>query len=107
MLGAKSNECVWNGERALIKSAHLNTNSVGVLYHMVPRINAVLGAFQDENESYRVIRLPIGRCSAIMKARPTRSRGASAGRVGLIPRKTFEDQGQLIGVVQIDEPTAP
>jgi len=56
---------------------------------MVARIDAVLGAFQDENESYRVIRLPIQRCAAIMKAKPTQSRGPSAGRVGKIPRRTF------------------
>ena len=105
MRGTRSNECVWNGENVVIKTAHLRTTSVGVLYHMVARIDAVLGAFQDENESYRVIRLPIQRCAAIMKAKPTQSRGPSAGRVGKIPRRTFEGEGRLIGVVQIDEPS--
>jgi hypothetical protein len=105
MLGKKSNECVWNGQRVLIKSAHYETTSVGVLYHMTERIDAVLGAFQDEDESYRVMQLPIARCAVIMKARPTRSRGGSSGRVGMIPRKVFEDEGQLVGIVRIEEPT--
>jgi hypothetical protein len=104
MLGTKSNECVWKGQRAVIKSAHQKTTSVGVLYHMTARIDAVLGAFQDENKSYRVMRLPIERCVPIMRARPTQSRGPSAGRTGKIPRKVFEDEGQLIGVVRIEEP---
>jgi len=75
MLGRKSNECVWNGERAVIKSAHHKTPSVGVLYHMTVNIDAVLGAFQDADESYRVMRLPIERCKAIMDAEPHRVMG--------------------------------
>jgi hypothetical protein len=71
MLGAKSNECIWNGQRTLIKTAHQRTTSVGVLYHMIERVDAVLGAFQDADESYRVMRLPIERCSAIMNSKPT------------------------------------
>ena len=103
MLGTKSNECAWSGERAIIKCAHSRTSSVGVLYHMTDRIDGVLGAFQEESGSYRVVRLPIERCKAIMDAKPTRSRGPSAGRVGLIPRKIFEDEGKLIAVVRIEE----
>ena len=104
MLGRKSNECTWNGQRAVIHCAHRKTSSVGVLYHMTPRLDAVLGAFQDENGSYRVMRMPIERCIPIMEAKPTQSRGASAGRVGKIPRQTFEEEGQLVTVVQIEEP---
>jgi hypothetical protein len=104
MIGTKSNECVWNGERVLIKCAHTNTRSIGVLYHMIKRIDSVFGALQDENKSFRVMRLPIARCAVIMKAKPTRSRGASSGRQGMIPRKIFEDEGRLIEIVQIDDP---
>jgi hypothetical protein len=103
MLGTKSNECAWGGERTIIKCAHPNTNSVGVLYHMTNRIDGVLGAFQGKDGSYRVVRLPMERCRAIMDSKPTRSRGPSAGRVGLIPRKVFEDEDRLIAVVQIEE----
>jgi hypothetical protein len=103
MLGTKSNECAWSGERTIIKCAHPNTKSVGVLYHMTDRIDCVLGAFQDEGGSFRVVRLPMERCKAIMDAKPTRSWGPSAGRVGLIPRKIFEDEGRLVAVVHIEK----
>lgn len=95
MLGKKSNECTWNGQRVVIHSGHRKTTSVGVLYHMTSRLDAVLGAFQDETGSYRVMRLPIERCIPIMEAKPTQSHGASAGRVGKIPRQVFEEHGQF------------
>jgi hypothetical protein len=104
MVGPKSNECSWNGERALIKCAGLKTSSVGVLYHMASKVDCVLGAFQSEDGSYKVIRLPIESCLPFMKAMPTHSRGPSAGRVGLVPRRTFFGDGRLIKVVRIDEP---
>jgi len=107
MLGAKSNECFWKDEGAIIKCAHLKTSSVGVLYHMTGRIASVLGAFQEGDGTYRVIRLPIERCRAKMNALPTRSRGPSSGRVGLIPRKTFYDEGHLIAIVTIEESSDP
>ena len=105
MLGPKSNEAIWNGQRVVIHTAHRKTSSVGVLYHMIPRLEAVLGAFQDENGAYRIFRLPIERCVSAMEAHPTHSRGPSAGRVGMISRRLFEREGQFIGTVQINEPS--
>jgi hypothetical protein len=103
MIGNKSNECILNNQRVLIKTGHHKTSSVGVLYHMTDRIQAVLAAFEQADESYRVMRLPIKRCAAIMNAKPTRSLGPSAKRVGMIPRKVFEDEGQLVQIVQIEK----
>jgi len=68
---------------------------------MVDPIKAVLGAFEQDDGSYRVMELPIERCATGM--RPTRSRGASRDRVGIVDRKLFEDEGRLVGVVKIDE----
>jgi hypothetical protein len=101
MVGNKGNECIWNGQRVVIKTAHNQTTSVGVLYHMVDRIKCVLGAFEENDGSYRVMQLPIECCAAIMK--PTRSQGPSAGRVGMIDRKVFEDEGKLVRFMQIEE----
>jgi hypothetical protein len=101
MVGNKSNECIWNGQRVVIKTAHNQTTSVGVLYQMVDRIKCVLGAFEENDGSYCVMQLPIERCAALMK--PTRSQGPSAGRVGMIPRKVFGDDGKLVGVVRVEE----
>jgi hypothetical protein len=103
MLGNKSNECLWNNQQVLIKTGHHRTRSVGVLYHMTDRIQAVLGAFEQADETYRVIRLPIERCATVMNAKPTRSLGPSANRVGMIPRKVFEAEGQLVQVVRLQK----
>jgi len=102
-LGAKpltngSNECSLNGERVVIKCAHEGTRSVGVSYKMFERIKAVLGAFEDGNGSYRVLRLPVERCASI--STPTRSRGASLGKVGIIQRSVFETEGIFVKVVR-------
>jgi len=101
MVGTKSNECMWNGRRAVIKTARSHTRSVGVLYHMVDRIKAVLGAFEQVDGSYRVMELPIETCASSM--RPSRSKGASRGTVGIVDRKLFEDDGRLVGIVKIDK----
>jgi hypothetical protein len=99
MLGRKSNACTWNGQRAVIKAAHLNTKSVGVLYHMIDRVEIVLGAFEETDGPYRVMQLPIARCAAAMK--PTRSRAPSSGRVGIVSRKLFEDEGRLVATLKV------
>lgn len=101
MIGNKSNECIWKGERVLIKTAHLQTTSVGVLNHMVDRIKAVIGAFEQNDGSYRVFQLPIKACTSGM--RPTASKGASHGRVGIVARKVFKRAGTLIGTITINE----
>jgi hypothetical protein len=38
-----------------------------------------------------------------IRSTPTRSHGSSAGRAGMIPRKMFEEEGQLVGIVYIEE----
>ena len=101
MLGNKSNECIWNAKRALIKTAHQRTLSIGILIHMIERIDVVLGAFEEENGSYRVLQLPISRCEEMMT--PTRSQGRSRDRVGIIPRKVFQDEGKLVSVVRVGD----
>jgi hypothetical protein len=68
---------------------------------MNDRVKAVVGAFEEDDGSYRVMQLPIEHCTAIM--RPTRSQGPSAGRVGMIDRKAFEDEGRLVGIVKVDD----
>lgn len=105
MVGTKSNEAIWNGQRVVIHTAHRKTRSVGVLYHMICRLDAVLGAFQDEDGGYRILRLPVERCKPVMEAHPTHSRGPSAGRVGIISRRLFEREGELVGTVHINEPS--
>lgn len=101
LLGGASNECVLNGERVVIKCARAATTKVGISYHMVETLDAVLGAFETDDGSYRVLRLPAQRCAPLMDSAPTASRGPSAGKVGMVKRAVFEQEGTLVAVVRI------
>jgi hypothetical protein len=68
---------------------------------MVKTLDAVLGAFEHPDGSYRVWRLSAQRCGDLMEAEPTRSRGPSAGKVGMVRRAVFEQEGTLVAVVRI------
>lgn len=96
-----SNECQVNGERVVIKCARRGNNRVGVSYNMLTNLDAVLGAFQEPNGLYQVLRLPAQRCATLMQQSPTASRGPSSGRVGMVNRAVFEQEGTPIGVVRI------
>jgi len=99
-LGAKkvssgSNECDFNGERIVIHCARMKTGTVGVTRRMVEKLQAVLGAFEQVDGSYRVYRLPMQSYRDHMK--PSRSLGRSAGNVFLVDRKVFEEHGSQLG----------
>lgn len=99
-LGQGSNECVLNGERVVIKCRHRGpVQSVGVTYLMLKRLAAVLGAFEQADGSYRIIRLSAERFASAM--RPTRSRGPSSGRVGMVKREIFEGHGVMFATLRL------
>ena len=90
-----SNECELNGQRVVIKCAHLNTDSVGVSYLMLERLDAVIGAFEVENGEYEIWRLSPDIYRKEMKG--TRSQGPSAGKVGIIKKRIFQEYGTSLG----------
>lgn len=73
-----SNECRLNGDPIVIKCAAVNTDQVGVTYRMLPHLRFVLGAFQQPDGSFDLYSLTPEEYAA--NQRPTRSKGASAGR---------------------------
>jgi hypothetical protein len=93
-----SNECMYQRHPVVIKSAALKTNSVGVTYRMLDRIDFVVGAFQLADGAFEVRSLPAADFRSAM--RPTRSRGAAAGKVGIVRLDAFYEKGQRIGRVQ-------
>ena len=97
-VSASSNECDFNGERVVIHCARMNTGTVGVTRRMVEKLPAVLGAFEQEDGSYRVYRLPMQSYRDHMK--PSLSH-RNAGRVFIVERKVFEEQGSKVGVVRV------
>jgi hypothetical protein len=95
-----SNEFDLNGQRVSVHSAHYRNGriqSVGVTLNCLRTIKAVLGAFQEKDGSYRLLKLP----AELFKkfSRPTASRGPSADRVVLVKRKIFEDRGKFVTVL--------
>ncbi len=96
-----SNECQVNGERVVIKCARRDTSKVGISHHMLTKLDAVLGAFEEPDGSYRVLRLPAQRCATLMQQAPTASKGPSSGKVGMVNRGVFEQEGTLVKVVRV------
>jgi hypothetical protein len=101
-LGAKkvkpgSNECLLGGRRVSIHCAHKHTNSVGMTLLCLKRLDAVLGAFEQQDGSFRILELSADLYTK--HSRPTRSRGPSAGRVVLVRRTVFEQHGKLVRLI--------
>lgn len=98
-LSDQSNECVLKGEHVVIKCARARTNSVGVSYNTLKRLDAIVGAFEQPDDTYRLYRLSPQDFRKNMS--PTRSRGPSSGRIGKVARRVFEDRGNLIGTLRL------
>ena len=94
MKSATSNEATFNGKNIVIKCAAPATDSVGVTFKMLDRLDSVVAAFQRTDGSFDLWRLPADRFRREM--RDTRSTGASAGKLGLVRKDVFEKYGELI-----------
>jgi hypothetical protein len=99
MLGSTSNEATLDGKRVVIKCARQRTTSIGVTYLMLDNLDQVIGAFEQGDGSFTLYALPASRFRAEM--RESQSRGASAGKVGLVSRKVSEASGDSLGAVSL------
>ena len=98
-LKKQSNECLLSGDRIVIKCAHQKTTSVGVLYDMLERLDAIVGAFEQKDGSYSLIRLSAKAYKGNTSV--TQSHSRSAGRVGVVPRSVFYKDGTRIRSVHL------
>lgn len=90
--GRNSNECQLNGKRVVIKCARSKRpQQVGVYCAMLDRLEAVIGAFENEDGSYDVYEMPLARYKALM-----RFREYTNGDRGLVKRAVFEQSGTLL-----------
>jgi hypothetical protein len=69
-----SNECSLRGELLSVHCARKSTDRIGVTYKALERIAAVVGAFEQEDGSYLVWRMPKAQYEELMTG--TRSRGS-------------------------------
>jgi hypothetical protein len=83
----------------VLKSAAPHTNSIGVTYLMLNRVDEVVAALQREDGAFDLYALSAAAFKAAMS--PTRSKGASAGRVGVVRRSVFETDGRPLGMTRV------
>jgi hypothetical protein len=99
MRGGGSNEALWRGRRVVVKCARSATTSVGVTYRMLSYLDAIVAAFERPDGRYDLYELAPKLYESLMA--PTRSTGASAGKVGVVTRQAIRDAGQSLGIVSI------
>lgn len=95
----RSNECLLDGKRVVMKCAKPDTHSVGVTFKMLGRLDTVLGAFQGDDGAFDLWSLSASVFKDSM--RDTRSRGASAGKVGLVRQDVFQSKGKSRGLLRL------
>lgn len=106
MIGAKmtrpgSNEANFQAKRIVIKCAGSRTSSVGVSLQMLSTLDAVLAAFQRDDGRFDLLCLDAKSYARHMT--PTKSKGPSAGKVGIVEKKIFLTEGA--GVLAEGEPS--
>jgi hypothetical protein len=92
-----SNEARWEGKLVALKSAASGTTSIGVTYLMLGRVDEVIAAFERLDGAFDLFALSASAFSSAMK--PTRSKGPSAGRVGIVTKVVFEESGRPLGTL--------
>lgn len=98
-LSPHSNEFLIDGKHIAVKTAAARTDQVGVTYAMLERVDAVFGAWEIEAGKFDVWSLSADLFR--QHARETKSKGASAGKVGLVRRRTFEELGTRVATIEI------
>ena len=94
-----SNEFKLEGRKITIRCARHSTNDLGVTYKMLERIDAIFAALEQENGMYELYEISPNMFEENM--RETRSKGAAAGKVGLVRKSVFIDEGEFIRSVRI------
>jgi len=103
-IGAKSiskisNEFELQGRKITIRCAKHSNDSLGVTYKMLERIDAIFAALEQENGKYELYEISPTMFKKNM--RETKSKGAAAGKVGLVRKSVFVNKGEFICSVKI------
>jgi len=101
LIGAKrlskaSNEVLYDGRRAVIKSAHLGNNYIGVTLKMLERIDVIIAAFENTDGHYDLYTLDV----------PTFKNNIRIGHhehIGLVTKKIFYDSGTFLQNLSMKE----
>ena len=91
---SNSNEYLFNGRHIVIKSARHKPGKIGVSYKMLEKLDAILGAFETDSGTYKVYELSPAQFKK--NEQPTKSKGASKGRVGVVEQSIFYRKGTFL-----------
>jgi len=98
MLSRGSNECRLDGRHLVIKTAAATTDSVGVTYRMLERLDAVFGCWERAPDEFDIWELTPAQFLAA--SRDSRSSGGH-GKVGIVRRSVFESEGKRVRAVSL------
>ena len=94
-----SNEFELDGKKITIRCARSKTTKFGMPFKMLDRVDSIFGAIEQDNGSYEIYELSPKVFAEYM--RDTRSKGPSAGKVGLVNRSIFINQGRYFRTVEL------
>jgi hypothetical protein len=103
-LGGQSNECVWNGERVVIKCAQRKSKknpTVGVLTDMLGRLQSVVGVFQQSGPTFEVVVMSASDYQQHMRIRQADEERAEQG---MLNYSDFLKYGKPLQTVVFDPP---
>ncbi|MFA5143298.1 MAG: hypothetical protein WC522_03905 [Candidatus Omnitrophota bacterium] len=95
-----SNEFELDNSKITIRCARKNTQNLGAPYKLLERVSAVIAALEQENGDYKLYEITPAKFKE--KMRPTGSTGPSAGRVGLVSKSLFINEGKFIREVKLN-----
>lgn len=90
-----SNEVLYQGRRAVIKSAHLGNGYIGVTLNMLERVEIIIAAFENTDAHYELYSLGV----------ETYKRHYRIGyheSIALVLKKVFMEEGTYIKTLKIE-----
>lgn len=99
-INPKGNEYQLADERITIRCARPTTNTVGVTYQMLDRVDSVIAALGNDSGGFELFKITPADYSEEMSG--TKSKGRSAGRVGMVRTAYFRQSGEAMGTYVID-----
>jgi hypothetical protein len=98
MLSSTSNECRLDGRLIVIKTAAATTDSVGVTYRMLERLDAVFACWETARDEFDIWEL--SPTTFLAASRDSQSSGGK-GKTGIVRRDIFEGQGKRVRSVRL------
>ena len=99
MLTQTSNEATYNGNSIVIKCASKKTTNIGVTFKMLNRLDSIIGSFEQEGGAFELYTLAVEAFRANMRA--TKSKGPSAGKVGVVSKSVFIKSGEKLKTIWV------